>query len=223
MLDDQVKRAMLKWPQVPSVYGWLRLSRRGQWFLIDRGQPGFDPARDGEGSPISSPPIIDFIGRNYECDRRGAWYWQNGPQRAFVRIGIAPLILRVLNEPPRQLLVTHTGFVVERIDRVLGDADGNLLMNTNLGPAAVDDRDIGQLQLTAAEPTADGNDAMLLVLERYPAPAGAGWRIEVCDASGAAALGAELGFVAEPAPEAAHEGAQEAARKPADDRDPPAA
>jgi hypothetical protein len=200
MLDDQVRRAMRKWPQVPDVYGWLRLSRRGRWLLIDRSQAGFSDARDGAGSPITSPPIVDFIGRNYECDDSGAWYWQNGPQRAFVLLDLAPLILRVLNEPPRQRLVAHTGFVVERLTRVLSDADGNLLLQTDLGPAAVDDRDIGQLQLTADD---DGEMAMLL--EQYPAPApaaapgGIAWRIETVQLSGAAALGADLGFIAEPA------------------------
>lgn len=199
MLDDQVRRAMRKWPQVPAVYGWLRLSRRGQWFLIDRAQPGFDPAHPGDGSLISSPPIVDFIGRNYECDRRGAWYWQNGPQRAFVRLDLAPLILRVLNEPPRQLLVTHAGFTVGRIDRVLADADGNLLMVTDLGPAAVDDRDLGQLQLTASDPGPHGSETTRLLLERYPAPAGPGWLVQTCSASGAAELGTRLGFLADPA------------------------
>ena len=196
---------MRKWPQVPAVYGWLRLGRRGQWFLVDRSQPDFSEARDGNGSLISSPPIIDFIGRNYECDERGAWYWQNGPQRAFVRLELAPLILRVLNEPPRQRLVTHTGFIVDRVDRVLGDADGNLLLATNRGPAAIDDRDLGQLQLSNGS-----DDAMRLLMEQYPAPqplsAGGdlasepAWRVAIHQVSGAAALGVELGFLADPAP-----------------------
>jgi hypothetical protein len=212
MLDDQVKRAMRKWPQVPSVYGWLRLNRRGQWFLVDRSQPGFDEARDGAGSLISSPPIIDFIGRNYECDDTGAWYWQNGPQRVFVRLELAPLILRVLNEPPLQRLVTHTGFIVDRVERVLSDADGNLLMQTDLGAAAIDDRDIGQLQLSAAEDDAGSEGgAMRLLLEQYPAPCATSgqdapsaraWRIDIHPAAGAAALGAQLGFIADPAPPA---------------------
>lgn len=191
-MDEQVRRAMRKWPQVPAVFGWLRLSRRGQWFLIDRSQPGFDERRDGDGSRITSPPIIDFIGRNYDCDEGGAWYWQNGPQRAYVRLELAPLILRVLNEPPLQRLVTHTGYIVERVERVAGDADGNLLMQTDLGPATIDDRDIGQLQLST-----DDDGAMMLLLERYPAR-NAAWRIEALDASGAAAVGAELGFIADP-------------------------
>ena len=194
MLDDQVRRAMRKWPQVPAVHGWLRLSRRGQWLLVDRSQPGFSEARDGAGSPITSPPIVDFIGRNYECDDSGAWYWQNGPQRAFVRLELAPLILRVLNEPPQQRLVTHTGFIVAHLTRVLGDADGNLLMQTDLGPAALDDRDLGQLQFSAGD---DG--ALAVLLEQYPAcPPQTAWRIEVLPVSGAAALGRAMGFVADP-------------------------
>jgi hypothetical protein len=219
VLDEQVRRAMDKWPQVPAVYGWLRLSRRGQWFLIDRSRPDFDQERDGEGSLISSPPIIDFIGRNYECDARGAWYWQNGPQRAFVRLDLAPLVLRVLNEPPTQRLVTHTGYIVERIERVLGDADGNLLMLTDMGPAVVDDRDIGQLQLEVGEveagemmTLATGREAgvadgplMRLTLERHPAPRGPAWEFRMRPLSGAAALGRELGYLADPTPAKAPE------------------
>jgi len=197
---------MEKWPQVPSVYGWLRLGRRGQWFLIDRSQPDFDESRDGAGSLISSPPIIDFIGRNYECDDRGAWYWQNGPQRAFVRLDLAPLILRVLNEPPLQRLVTHTGYIIERIEQVMSDGDGNLLMLTELGPAALDDRDMGQLQLTAASNDPDRPGPMRLRLECYPAPAAPDWPhapewpIQALAMRGAAASGARLGYVADPVP-----------------------
>ena len=32
-MDDIVKQAMAKWPEVPNVYGWLALDRRGQWRL----------------------------------------------------------------------------------------------------------------------------------------------------------------------------------------------
>ncbi len=203
MLDEQVRRAMAKWPQVPAVYGWLRLSRRGQWFLIDRSTPDFDEERDGDGSLITSPPIIDFIGRNYECDDRGAWYWQNGPQRAFVRLDLAPLVLRVLNDAPAQRLVTHTGFIVERVERVLADADGNLLMVTELGPAVVDDRDIGQLQLAIDDDADPAGPLMRLAMERYPALEGGSWQFRGQPLSGAAAIGKALGYLADPAPPAA--------------------
>ena len=34
-MDDIVKQAMAKWPNVPACYGWLGLDGRGQWFLRD--------------------------------------------------------------------------------------------------------------------------------------------------------------------------------------------
>ena len=35
-MDDIVKQAMAKWPNVPHCYGWLGLDARGNW------NPGFD-------------------------------------------------------------------------------------------------------------------------------------------------------------------------------------
>ncbi len=198
MLDDQVRRAMRKWPRVPAVYGWLRLGRRGQWFLVDRGREGFDEALHGEGSPITSPPILDFIGRNYEADDQGAWYWQNGPQRAYVALDLAPLVLRVLGEPPTQRLVTHTGWLVERVSRAACDLDGNLFLQTELGPAVVDDRDIGQLELH--ETGTEGGLGLVLHLYPPPGTAGGAWPVEPLGVRGARPIGEALGYVAVPVP-----------------------
>ena len=30
-MDDIVRQALLKWPDVPDCRGWLRLTRRGEW------------------------------------------------------------------------------------------------------------------------------------------------------------------------------------------------
>ena len=150
-LDPLVQQAMARWPNVPAVYGWLRLDRRGRWWLIDRGAPGFDEARDGLGSPITSPPILDFIGRNYQSDAQGRWSWQNGPQRVYVDLDLAPLYLRVLGEAPRQTLVTHTGEPVRTVYQVQLDAADQLWLRTDLGPAAIDDRDLAALDLDLSE------------------------------------------------------------------------
>ena len=146
-IDDLVLKAMARWPNVPAMHGWLRLTRRGRWMLIDRGMPGFDEALHGAGSEITSPPIIDFIGRNYLHDESGCWYWQNGPQRVFVDLELAPLLYRVMGEAPTQSLVTHTGYPVQRIDRVMDDAAGNLWLITEQGPGCIDDRDLGALDI----------------------------------------------------------------------------
>ena len=34
-MDDIVKQAMAKWPNVPACSGWLGLDARGQWYLRD--------------------------------------------------------------------------------------------------------------------------------------------------------------------------------------------
>lgn len=150
-MDDQVRQAMARWPNVPAVHGWLRLDRRGRWMLIDRGVAGFDEAVHGAGSEITSPPIIDFIGRNYLSDAQGRWYWQNGPQRVFVDLDLAPILLRVMGEAPTQSLITHTGYPVEHIEQVACDAEGNLWLLTEHGPGCIDDRDLGALELDLEE------------------------------------------------------------------------
>ena len=32
-MDPIVARAMARWPNVPAVYGWLALDRRGNWLI----------------------------------------------------------------------------------------------------------------------------------------------------------------------------------------------
>jgi hypothetical protein len=175
-IDDEVRSAMLRWPTVPAMHGWLRLTRRGRWMLIDRGRPGFDEALHGAGSEITSPPILDFIGRNYLQDETGAWHWQNGPQRVFVDLDLAPLYFRVL-EPAgaavgARTLITHTGYPVGEIRRAAIDAHGNLWLETDLGPGCLDDRDLAQIEIDLeAQPTRLSlmGDHEVIVLEETPA------------------------------------------------------
>ncbi|MBN9461363.1 MAG: DUF2946 family protein [Burkholderiales bacterium] len=141
-MDEQVLRAMARWPDVPAAWGWLRLDRRGRWLLVDRGRPGFDEARDGAGSPITNPQIVDFIGRNYRSDEQGRWYWQNGPQRVYVDLEAAPLVLRVLGEAQAPRFVTHTGQLVGHIEAGWVGPGGEVLLRTDVGPAAVHDLDL---------------------------------------------------------------------------------
>jgi len=150
-LDDLVQQAMARWPNVPAMFGWLRLDRRGRWMLIDRGRPGFDEALHGSGSEITSPPIIDFIGRNYRANEQGRWSWQNGPQRVYVDLDLAPLYFRVMGEAPMQSLITHTGYPVAVITQAASDEAGNVWLMSDLGPGCIDDRDLGALDLSPSE------------------------------------------------------------------------
>lgn len=148
-MDPDVLRALQRWPSVPAVFGWLRLDRRGNWRLVDRGRADFDEARDGAGSPIANRRIVDFIARNYASDECGRWFWQNGPQRVHVDIELAPLVLRAITgddvQAPRW--VAHTGAAVSSIDAGWIGPGGQLLLRTDLGGAAVHDLDLAALPI----------------------------------------------------------------------------
>ena len=77
-LDEIVQAAMDKWPNVPVCYGWLRMDTRGRWFV--------------PSGPLVHPAVTQFIGRNYEKDDNGNYFFQNGPQRVFVELGAAPWV-----------------------------------------------------------------------------------------------------------------------------------
>jgi Protein of unknown function (DUF2946) len=124
-MDDIVKQAMAKWPNVPDVYGWLSLSRRGEWRI--------------KGEKISNPIVTDFINRNYTHDDQGRWFFQNGPQRVFVLLDYTPLVYRLANSSQ---IETHTG---HRVDHFIGayiDDSGSLLLHSAFGIGVVDDRDL---------------------------------------------------------------------------------
>ncbi len=157
-MDEQVQQAMAKWPNVPAVYGWLRLDPRGHWWLIQRDRPDFDEALHGSGTPLTSPPILDFLLRNYAADSQGRWFWQNGPQRVFVNLDRAPWIVRLDEDPECLAPLTATdtrGQPVGSITKaVLSSLDGCLYLLTAQGPCAVDDRHLirlaDRLQSTAS-------------------------------------------------------------------------
>ncbi len=161
-MDELVLQAMRRWPNVPAVYGWLRLDRRGRWMLVDRGRPDFDEQLHGLGSPITSPQIVEFIGRNYVHDDEGRWYWQNGPQRVFVDLELAPLILRVLGTGADAGLVAHTGAAAGRVDAAWRTSEGELILETDLGPGAIHDLDLAALEL--AEDGSQAPDGAALTL-----------------------------------------------------------
>jgi Protein of unknown function (DUF2946) len=169
-MDEQVKQAMARWPNVPAMFGWLRLDRRGKWYLIDRGNPGFDAERDALGSSITSPSIIDFIARNYQPDDSGRWFWQNGPQRVFVDLDVAPLIFRVFENATGRTLVTHCGDVVSRIDALASTPAGELWLRSDLGPGVVHDLDLAQLDIESDADHADESNSLRLKFagHRYP-------------------------------------------------------
>ena len=124
-MDPSVIAAMAKWPNVPDCRGWLSLDRRGQWRL--------------QGSPVRHAGLADFIGRNYGHDESGAWFMQNGPQRAWVELAVTPWVFRL---EPQGHIAAHTGRAAGQLHAGwLVDGEGICLM-TDCGLGVVDDRDL---------------------------------------------------------------------------------
>ena len=102
-MDDIVKAALAKWPNVPACYGWLGLDARGQWWMRDDRVQLLGSFQDGceqgdvaiKGSRLQHDKLIAFIERNYGVDAQGLAWFQNGPQRVYVELQAAPYIWRV--------------------------------------------------------------------------------------------------------------------------------
>lgn len=132
-MDDIVKAALAKWPNVPHCTGWLLLDRRGQWRMRDEGAQ----ARGELGTPIRHAALIGFIERNYECDDSGCWYFQNGPQRVYVELAYTPWVVRLaLPSPGMPTLTDQTGASFEPIS-VLVDDEGGVLFVDGSPPSRV--------------------------------------------------------------------------------------
>ena len=133
-MDDIVKAAMNKWPNVPHCYGWLALDARGQWRMRDeRCQQLNQP-----GDIIRHPALIDFINRNYTVDEQGCWYFQNGPQRVYVDLEVAPYICRY---SPKDVQL-HVQQILTDVEEVVFDDSYRLFILSKQKICLVDDRDI---------------------------------------------------------------------------------
>jgi len=132
-MDDIVKQALAKWPNVPHCYGWLGLDARGNWYMRDDRVQALGPFADGtpqsKGSMLKHEKLIDFIQRNYDADDSGQWFFQNGPQRVYVELESAPFVWRIANDFS---VTAHTGQVA-RTQRCVVDEVGRLYLESDLG------------------------------------------------------------------------------------------
>jgi hypothetical protein len=107
---------MARWPDVPAVFGWLSLDRRGHWRL--------------KGKKIDHPNSVAFINRNYLGDALGRFYFQNGPQQVFVELEFAPYILFPADNGN---WVSHNGQMIQMPEYAWIDEDGNMGLMSALG------------------------------------------------------------------------------------------
>ena len=140
-MDDIVKQAMVKWPNVPACYGWLGLDSRGRWYIRDSATQAQGPFPGRKGALLQHAKWLAFIGRNYDKDASGQWYFQNGPQRVYVELECTPWVFHV---DPDGLVQTHTGHLVVG-SRCLVDEEGRVYLVTERGIGLVHSQDVGLL------------------------------------------------------------------------------
>ena len=145
-MDDIVKQALVKWPNVPDCYGWLGLDARGNWYMRDDRAQAVGPFSGGtqqsKGSLLKHEKLIDFIQRNYESDARGQWFFQNGPQRVYVELESTPWVWRVDKDLAGIYVITaHSG---ERaaFEACAVDELGRVYLKTSLGFGLVHTQDM---------------------------------------------------------------------------------
>ena len=195
-MDEQVLRGLAKWPNVPAVFEWLSLDRRGQWLLA--------------GEPITNVIVCGYIARNYAADETGRWFFQNGPQRVYLDLEYLPFIYRAVPAPGGELrLETHTGTTCEQLEGAWLDEVGALILATEQGPGLLHDRDLETVATTwegaDGQPLTD--DALAAAVDQLTTgkPASVFMRIgdrrvEVLPIQ-SAAVPQRLGFVQHPEPE----------------------
>ncbi|MDO8035448.1 DUF2946 family protein [Janthinobacterium sp. SUN128] len=158
-MDELVKQALAKWPNVPHCYGWLGLDARGHWRMRDQ----HTQQQQLPGDKIAHVALLGFINRNYDHDERGCWFFQNGPQRVYLNLEATPYIAR---SDPQHGFVLQTGAPLEQIEQAYWCDNGALILRHGDIVAQVDDRDMAQvLPALRLDGQAVGDEALLAWLE----------------------------------------------------------
>lgn len=181
-MDEIVKAALAKWPDVPDVYGWLLLDRRGHWRLRQE--------------IIQHKALAAFIGRNFLADDEGRWFFQNGPQRVWVQLDAAPWVVRLGHTAQ---LYTQADTLYEA-DAAWLSNDGELFFSGSSGPAVLDDRDWLDAITAFTRQEQPVDDSALADLLMGASPLGWRWNglpLQVCAAD---AIPLQLDFVRLPLP-----------------------
>jgi hypothetical protein len=133
-MDAIVEAALKKWPNVPACRGWLGLDARGDWYMRDDRVQAAGPFPAVKGSRLTHDKLCAFICRNYAADAQGAWYFQNGPQRVYVELEAAPLVLGVQRDAHGGFtLDAHTGAAPGAVRSAWLDEHGRLFLDTDAG------------------------------------------------------------------------------------------
>jgi len=127
-MAERVIRGMAKWPDVPAVYNWLQLDRRGRWRM--------------KGSEITHPRLLGFINQHYSAAADGSYFFQNGPQQVFVELALTPYVFSLAGNT----LVTQNDLLVTTVREAFLSDEGDIFLQTDIGPGVVDDRYLAQVE-----------------------------------------------------------------------------
>lgn len=151
-MDDIVKAALKKWPNVPNCYDWLALDARGDWYMRDDRIQHAGPFPQVKGSKITHDKLKAFIERNYLSDEAtGEWFFQNGPQRVYLTLEASPWIMGIREVAAHEgghgslqgfMIETHTGLPVAEVSHTLIDEQGRLFLMTEHGLGVVRSMDM---------------------------------------------------------------------------------
>ncbi|SIT50023.1 conserved hypothetical protein [Paraburkholderia piptadeniae] len=198
-MDDIVRQALAKWPNVPHCTGWLLFDRRGNWRMRDEAAQ----AAGALGEPIRHTALLGFINRNYEADDEGQWFFQNGPQRVYVELVYTPFVVRLATDDAtgKLTLTDQAGAAFEPAAAYLDD-EGGILFTDKSSPARIavlHDHDL-DLFSEHAELAGDGRSGQFL------------WRDDLVltlEPVRKAEVEKRFGFVGSPAARAAAEAASD--------------
>jgi hypothetical protein len=141
-MDDIVKAALKKWPNVPHCHDWLALDARGDWYMRDERMQAAGRFPQAKGSRIDHEQLKAFIHRNYDRDDTGCWFFQNGPQRVYVELEAAPWIWRAQAVGGAFALTSHTGRQAQPTAAWTDERD-RLFIDTDIGFGLVHSLDTG--------------------------------------------------------------------------------
>ena len=133
-MDELVKQALAKWPNVPHCYGWLGLDARGHWRMRDQQAQ----QQQLPGDKIAHAALLNFINRNYAQDERGCWFFQNGPQRVYVELERTPWVWRVHADGQ---VLAHTGLPAT-VQGLWLDEAGRVYLQADRGIGLVHSQDV---------------------------------------------------------------------------------
>lgn len=142
VVDELVQKALARWPNVPAIAGWLKLNMQGEWLLTGHAQ---------ENLTIGHSGILNFIARNYSCEADGRFYFQNGPQKAYVHLAYTPWVYRIYQLANGDLMLgTHTGLIGWPL-AFYQDEQGRVLINGEHGAGLLHSNDVNVLAVGLQE------------------------------------------------------------------------